>query len=205
MRKGYLVIEATNWYSYTNNNPVRYADPTGLSEVEDARGRVTHPPLTLEPPEPEPSKPDGYNVYSISDGIYKGGQWNYSDNHDKGLGYYVVVEDEDGKHKYNYGHLNEDSVKNNGLEKDDEVKEGDYLGRIEEDDEEAGNSSGPHVHLERRERDEDGKKWGKRVDPGEESPLIDNSVNTAKFENYPDGSPHDGIDFAPEVKKEPLE
>jgi len=61
------------------------------------------------------------------------------------------------------------------------------------------------VHLERRERDEDGKKWGKRVDPGKESPLIDNSKNTARFGKYDDGSPHDGIDFAPEVKKEPLE
>jgi len=172
-----------------SNNPVRYVDPAGMEE-ENAD---------------EPPKPDGYNVYSISDGIYKGGRWNKSDNHDYGLGYYVSVEDEDGKHKYNYGHLNEDSVKNNGLEEGDEVEEGDYLGKISEDENEDGNSSGDHVHLERRKWDEDGKKWGERVDPGTESPLIDNSVRTAKFKDKVNGSVHDGIDFAPDVKKEPLE
>ena len=29
-RAGYSVIEATNWYSYVNNNPVRYVDPAGM-------------------------------------------------------------------------------------------------------------------------------------------------------------------------------
>jgi len=32
-REGYSVLEGTNWYGYCSNNPVRYVDPTGLTEV----------------------------------------------------------------------------------------------------------------------------------------------------------------------------
>jgi len=106
--------------------------------------------------------------------------------------------DEDESHKYMYGHLDEDSVVNNGLNPGDEVETGDYLGRISEDREEWGNSSGPHVHLERRERNDETGGWGGTVDPGEESPLIENDTITAPYGGYFDGSgPHYGIDFAP--------
>ena len=33
MRPGYSVIEATNWYSYVSNNPVKYVDPSGAFEI----------------------------------------------------------------------------------------------------------------------------------------------------------------------------
>lgn len=33
-REGYSIIEANNWYSYANNNPVRYTDPTGKESEE---------------------------------------------------------------------------------------------------------------------------------------------------------------------------
>ena len=36
-RKGFSIIETNNWYSYTSNNPLKYVDPTGNSEVESYR------------------------------------------------------------------------------------------------------------------------------------------------------------------------
>ncbi len=32
-RSGYSVVEATGWYSYVSNNPVRYVDPTGNQQI----------------------------------------------------------------------------------------------------------------------------------------------------------------------------
>ena len=32
-RQGYSIVEATNWYSYVSNNPVKYVDPDGSQQI----------------------------------------------------------------------------------------------------------------------------------------------------------------------------
>jgi RHS repeat-associated protein len=34
-RQGYSIVEATNWYSYASNNPLKYSDTTGLSGIAE--------------------------------------------------------------------------------------------------------------------------------------------------------------------------
>ena len=189
LRANYSVIEALNWYAYVSNNPVKYVDPTGMEEENtDASS--------------EPPKPDGYNVYSTVDGTYKGGQWDDPEDHaEGGLGYYASVLDDEGNW-HNYGHLDKDSVENNGLKKGDRVEEEDYLGKISEDENEDGHSTGPHVHHEAIEKDEKGrwvndKREHNYIDPGEKDPLGGTGKQTAGYPKYENGTFHGGRDFAP--------
>jgi RHS repeat-associated protein len=41
-RQGYSIVEATNWYSYASNNPLKYSDPTGLSGIAEEE-ESSHP------------------------------------------------------------------------------------------------------------------------------------------------------------------
>ena len=70
MRKDYSVIEATNWYSYANNNPVRYVDPTGM-EAEDGLNLkslgLEHPVWRFGPNTPI-NMPDRLPAYHPSKG-----------------------------------------------------------------------------------------------------------------------------------------
>ena len=69
--------------------------------------------------------------------------------------------------------MNENSVKNNGLNHGDPVKKGDYLGRIETDENEDGDSSGPHVHHE---------NWSRMVKAGGILLIQDQKIRWVKGE-----------------------
>ena len=191
------IRDGRNWYVYTANDPVNYVDAWGLL-TEDGGGEDTKRTQFHHPK-------DGYNFFSTTDGIYRGGRWNNEEvkgndaenlqQEDAGLGYYVSVRQENRWH--NYGHLNEESVKNNGLKHGDELKEGDYIGRIETDSTKWGNSTGPHVHYEILERQTNGN-W-KFIDPGKAKPLGGKNVSkqTVGYGQYPGGGRHNGVDYAP--------
>jgi len=153
-------------------------------------------------------QPDGYNVYSTVTGKVLTTRWEDPKNHKTGFGYYVKTQAEDGNLHY-YVHLDENY--GNGFNEDNnEVKRGDYIGRIETEDTEWGNANGTHVHHEKRVRNDEGKLVS--VDPGEENPLKINSKMTVGFDvPYPGSGPddprlndddEDGKEESKETKKE---
>ena len=81
-KENYSLIEATNWYSYTSNNPVRYTDPTGKESADaayarqqallDARPLEPLPPVNPQKPIPRASSLLGVPYGASMDGSEKG-------------------------------------------------------------------------------------------------------------------------------------
>lgn len=135
---------------------------------------------------------NGYNVFATKGGIFSKAAWNDESKKDFGLGFFVRVKTGDGE-VMNYGHLDPESVPKD-LNKGDTVNEGDHIGRIAVPTN--GTSTGPHVHVEKYVRQENGD-WD-HVDPGLKNPLGDeNSYESAEYPEYPNKKPHTGRDFAP--------
>jgi len=53
-KQSHSVIEATNWYSYVSNNPVKYVDPTGMESSSMLYSLVESPELLLGRAYPNP-------------------------------------------------------------------------------------------------------------------------------------------------------
>ena len=210
------IRDGMNWYVYTRNDPVNHIDPWGLATedggstkyVDFWRLKAQRDGDSTEYTDSwmrdsvggndvgkDQKAMDGYNVFSTVDGIYKGSKWNNPEKKtgpESGLGYYASVKDSEGNW-YNYGHLNPDHTPD--LKIGDEVQKGvTIIGRIA--DPATGNADARHVHVQKNVRTADGS-WTTK-DPGPTNPLgDDNARETAGYPSYPDGTKHNGRDFAP--------
>jgi RHS repeat-associated protein len=176
-----LVRDGANWFVYVNNDPVNYIDPWGLipfvaSSMLDGGGGNNTPIL-------------GEPVYAIRGGTVTRSGWQDPDDHSIGNGYRTTIDTHDGYFD-NYGHLQPGSASPPGTK----VEAGDYIGRMA--DPTNGDSTGPHVHVERREN-----KTGAAMDHGTASPFAGPSRITSGFQSPAETGvrdhPHSGVDHVP--------
>jgi hypothetical protein len=199
-------------YHYAGNNPVKYTDPDGealfipliilatatvavlmsdknSSSSSKSTSLTSAPTSTATSPEPtETNSNRGVPVHAIRSGTVFRSGWQNENDHSVGMGWRTSVNTGDGYYDQ-YGHLDPNST----LPANTAVNAGDEIGRMA--DPTNGHSTGPHVHIERRQND------GSTVDPGNNSPFIGRSRITSRYQNQEPGLrdyPHTGADHVPE-------
>jgi hypothetical protein len=130
------------------------------------------------------------NVVPVRNGTIDTVGWVNPDNHNTGMGYRVRIDTGDGYFD-SYGHLTPDSTPAIGTPV---VASETVIGTMANPSN--GESTGPHVHVERR----DGAQVA--VDPGTESPFPGPSEITSSYgqvdEDLRGGNPHSGVDHVPD-------
>jgi hypothetical protein len=131
------------------------------------------------------------NVVPVRDGTVDVVGWVNPDNQNQGIGYRVRIDTGDG-YTDSYGHLTPDSAPPVGTT----VVAGEtIIGTMGNPSN--GVTTGPHVHVERRETSS-----GATVDPGIESPFLGPSDITSGYqvvdEGLRGGSAHSGVDHIPD-------
>lgn len=130
------------------------------------------------------------NVVPVRDGTVDAVGWINPDDQNDGMGYRVRIDTGDGSTD-SYGHLTPDSAPPVGTT----VVAGEtIIGNMANPTN--GESTGPHVHVERRDAND------VAVDPGIESPFLGPSEITSGFnqvdEGLRDGRAHPGVDHIPD-------
>ena len=164
------------------------ADIPRIDPAEPIRGS----PATVLPNDPDNRVNDQglVNVVPVRDGTIDAVGWVNPDDQNDGMGYRVRIDTGDGCTD-SYGHLTPDSAPTVGTT----VVAGEtIIGNMANPTN--GESTGPHVHVERRDEND------VAVDPGIESPFLGPSEITSGFqqvdEGLRDGRAHPGIDHVPD-------
>ena len=173
-RSNYSIVEATNWYSYVSNNPVRYADPTGMESADAAYSWLQNfkdapdfkpqdKPVTSEAGPRPPIETDAGSTSSIHKGI----DYAPTPGHETSsfvaaadgevarsgdgpmAGQYIVLDHGDGWES-KYFHMDIPTMFRNG----DDIKSGQTIGVMGR----SGAATGIHLHFEIR-------KDGEAIDP----------------------------------------
>ncbi len=196
-----------NWYAYCGNDPVNYTDPEGKEyyghgngdlkggdrdiKIKDA-GNKSPRELGRERDRQRVIGGSGPLVYSKKSGYILRSGWQDPNNKKTGMGWRTSVMEDDKKHFMNYGHLDPESTLSPGSK----VEEGAPIGRMANPTN--GRSSGPHVHVERRNAND-----GTEVHPGNESPYAGRSRRTSGYGDIDSmhSTPHSGVDHVPAADK----
>jgi hypothetical protein len=126
-------------------------------------------------------------VYAGHDGVVFRSGLQDPQNANTGMGWRTSINTENGFYDQ-YGHLDPASTS----APDKRVHEGDPIGRVANPSN--GYSTGPHVHVERREF------LGSTIDPGNRSPFAGPSIITSEYGAQEQGLrdlPHEGVDHIP--------
>jgi hypothetical protein len=130
------------------------------------------------------------NIVPVRSGTVEEVGWINPDNQSQGMGYRVSINTGDG-YTDSYGHLTPGSVPVVGT---NVVANETVIGTMA--DPSNGVSTGPHVHVERRNPDD------VPVNPGTESPFLGPSEITSGFQQVDEGlrggNPHPGVDHVPD-------
>jgi hypothetical protein len=131
------------------------------------------------------------NVVPVRSGTVEAAGWQDPDNHDLHMGYRVKIDTGDG-YSDSYGHLTPNSAPAVGT---NVVANETIIGTMA--DPTNGNSTGPHVHVERRN-----ETTGATVDPGTESPFLGPSEISSGYRDVDEGLrggiQHPGVDHVPD-------
>jgi RHS repeat-associated protein len=125
----------------------------------------------------------GLDVTAVRDGTVFRAGYQVPGHPDQGLGWRVSIRSEDGTYDQ-YGHMDPNTTPKVGAK----VKAGDSIGDYA--DPTNGDSSGPHVHYERRDQS------GNIINPGTGSPILGGRQTTGfgdTDKTHP--SPHQGTDW----------
>jgi hypothetical protein len=171
--------------------PQTHAPPPGPTRIDPSEPIRGTPVTAIANDQDNRENSEGLvNVVPVRSGTVEEVGWINPDNYNQGMGYRVSINTGDG-YTDSYGHLTPDSAPAVGT---NVVAKETIIGTMA--DPTNGVSTGPHVHVERRNADD------VVVDPGTESPFLGPSEITSGYQQVDEGlrggNQHSGVDHVPD-------